>query len=370
MRRGGTGGNIMRPKSLLLLALALGCGLVASIGISQVMDRNNSGHAKIETVPIYVAQHNINLGDPIDIKMLSLQEWPKDKVPRGAISKPEDLKGRRPRTAIIEGEPILEGKLMAPGQVANPIGQIQKGMRLKTIAVDAEKSAAGLLGPGDRVDVQLFVRKDQKTGVETAKSKIILQNIRVFAVDQTVQRSADGGEEKTIAKTVSLMLTPEQASKLSLAEQIGEISLIPRNPDDEAATDYQEFTVDDLLAGGSGDKNSRELEQGGKKDDAASKGPSTDSLLTAIQNAPKKDPFRMEVVEAQNVKEVLFDAETGRPIRPVAEQTGTGGPAPTTHSLPTGVGDPAPNDANPHNPSDAAKLLDDFPINFNDPHKN
>ena len=171
--------------------------------------------------------------------MLSLQDWPKDKVPRGAISKLEDLEGRRPRTAIIEGEPILEGKLLAPGQIADPIRSIQKGMRLKTIAVDAEKSAAGLLGPGDRVDVQLFVHKDARTGVDTAKSKIILQNIRVFAVDQTVQRSPDGGEEKTIAKTVSLMLTPEQASKLSLAEQIGEISLIPRNPDDDASTEFQ-----------------------------------------------------------------------------------------------------------------------------------
>ena len=147
----------MRPKSLLLLALALGCGLVASIGISQVMDRNGQHPGQLETVPIYVALHNINLGDPIDADMLSLQEWPKDKVPRGAISKLEELEGRRPRTAIIEGEPILEGKLLAPGQIADPIRSIPKGMRLKTIAVDAEKSAAGLLGPGDRVDVQLFV---------------------------------------------------------------------------------------------------------------------------------------------------------------------------------------------------------------------
>ena len=46
--------------------LALGCGLVASIGISQVMDRNGHAQAKLETVPIYVAVHNINLGDPID----------------------------------------------------------------------------------------------------------------------------------------------------------------------------------------------------------------------------------------------------------------------------------------------------------------
>ncbi|HEX3599649.1 MAG TPA: Flp pilus assembly protein CpaB [Lacipirellulaceae bacterium] len=352
----------MRPKSLLLLALALGCGLVASIGISQVMERNSNSDSKIETVPIYVALHNINLGDPIDSAMLSLQEWPKDKIPHGAISKLEDLKGRRPRTAIIEGEPILEAKLLAPGQVADPIRSIKKGMRLKTIAVDAQKSAAGLLGPGDRVDVQLFVRKDARTGIETAKSKIILQNIRVFAVDQTVQRSPEGGDEKTIAKTVSLMLTPEQASKLSLAEQVGELSLIPRNPDDEESADWSEYTVDDLLT--NGEKNNRAKEQGAAKEPAVeTPAPSTTALATVVTPPkPEKEPFRMEIVEAQGVREMLFDSDTGRPIHPAKDSANGGGPtinsAPTTHS---------DSDAAPH--GDASKMLEQFPINF-DPNKN
>jgi len=343
----------MRPKSLLLLGLALGCGLVASIGISQVMDRNSSSQAKIDTVPIYVALHNINLGDPIDAAMVSLQEWPKDKVPRGVISKWEDLEGRRPRTAIIEGEPLLEGKLLAPGQIADPISSIKKGMRLKTIAVDAEKSAAGLLRPGDRVDVQLFVKKDQRTGIETAKSKVILQNIRVFAVDQAVQRSADGGEEKSIAKTVSLMLTPEQASKLSLAEQIGEISLIPRNPDDEEAADWSEYTVDDLLT--NGEKNNREKEQG-VKDKEKSSG---DSLVSAINNTPVpvKEPFRMEIVEAQGVREMMFDGQTGRPIHTPGENKTVAGPTLDASAKPLGSNDAAA-------PGDASKSLDQFPINF------
>jgi Flp pilus assembly protein CpaB len=77
-----TQGDIMRPKSLLLLALALGCGLVASIGISQVMDRNGNSQTKLETVPIYVAVHNINLGDPIDAKMISLEDA-QEQSPQG-----------------------------------------------------------------------------------------------------------------------------------------------------------------------------------------------------------------------------------------------------------------------------------------------
>ena len=347
----------MRPKSLLLLALALGCGLVASIGISQVMDRNGKSSGKLETVPIYVATHNINLGDPIDAKMLSLQEWPKDKVPRGAISTLEELEGRRPRTAIIEGEPILEGKLLAAGQIADPIRSIPRNMRLKTIAVDAEKSAAGLLGPGDRVDVQLFLRKDQRTGVESAKSKIILQNIRVFAVDQTVQRSPDGGEERTIAKTVSLMLSPEQASKLSLAEQIGEISLIPRNPDDDQVADCTEVTIDDLM--GESGKNSREKEQGlsvAKDEEKDSPG---GDLVSAVQPTapPVKLPFRMEIIEAQDVREVMFDGETGRPIRQASSTSNAGGPTPDSSAAgPTGKAGAKK--------SKADKELDEFPVEF------
>jgi pilus assembly protein CpaB len=350
----------MRPKSLMLLGLALGCGLVASIGISQVMDRNNSP-SKLETAPIYVALHNINLGDPIDAKMLSLQEWPKDKVPRGAISKLEDMQGRRPRTAIFEGEPILEAKLLAPGQVADPISSIKKGMRLKTIAVDAEKSAAGLLRPGDRVDVQLFVKRDAHTGVDTAKSKVILQNIRVFAVDQAVQRSPDGGEEKSIAKTVSLMLTPEQASQLSLAEQVGEVSLTPRNPDDEESAETPEYTVEDLLAGTEKNSRAKEAGEGEKKETPAEPVPN-DSLLSAINSTPKKEPFRMEVVEAQDVREVLFDAETGRPIRPEADQAKAGGPTPHARKSQAAGGDAPADSAN-----DASKMLEEFPVNFNDP---
>jgi Flp pilus assembly protein CpaB len=233
-------------------------------------------------------------------------------------------------------------------------------MRLKTIAVNAEKGV-GLLGPGDRVDVQLFVRKDARTGVETAKAKIILQNIRVFAVDQTVQRSADGSEEKTIAKTVSLMLTPEQASKLSLAEQIGEISLIPRNPDDDEVATWAEMKIEDLL--GDGESNTREKEQGGdevaeNEQEPADKGGLVDAVMAAAP--PAVPPFRMEIVEAQNVREMLFDGETGKPIRQLVEVPVTGGPSVTSSALPTAA------DVNGSTvaPSEVDKVLDNFPIDL------
>lgn len=355
----------MRPKSLLLLALALGCGLVASIGISQVMDKRGETVVGYETESIYVALVNINLNDPIDASMVQLQDWPKDKIPQGAISKLEELENRRPRTAIIQGEPILEAKLLAQGEVHDPIGEIPPGMRLKTISVDAEKSAAGLLSPGDRVDIQLFVSRNPGAGIPTARTKVILQNIRIYAVDQAVQRAADGGEGRTIAKTVSLLLTPGQANKVALAEQVGELNLIPRSPDDEAVTDDTELSLDDLWADRD-TRNTRKREQGPRPESkASSAGGFLSGLMAQVKKATnEKPPFVMTILEAEQVREVEFDPFTGKPIRETGSNS-YGMAAPPVPATPASASTPA----NALETSGAEAELEqefgaDFPIDF------
>ena len=79
----------MRPKSLILLILALGCGLVAAIGINQVMaNRATQNTAAVgETTPIFVAVSDIGMGDPLTPQVLKLEEWPKGKVPPGAMDR-------------------------------------------------------------------------------------------------------------------------------------------------------------------------------------------------------------------------------------------------------------------------------------------
>jgi len=301
----------MRPKSLVLLALALGCGLVASIGISQVLDGKNQ--TTVETVPIYVALQNINLGDPLDEGMVSLQEWPKGKVPLGAITKWEEIDERRPRTVIFEGEPLLDGKFLPKGQTHDPIAGIPTGMRLKTISVDAQKSVAGLLSPGDRVDLQLYVKKNERESITDSFTKIIMQNVRVYAVDQAIQRSADGAESRTVAKTVSLIVTPQQANRITTAENLGSISLIPRHPDDEVIVDDWEQSIDDLLA--RSDSNSREREQGGRNSEPASS--VTAGLASVLQQNVAIEtpaPFKMKVIFPDEVQELEFDAKTGEPV--------------------------------------------------------
>jgi pilus assembly protein CpaB len=322
------------------------------------MERNSRApRASIETSPIYVAKHNINLGDPFDPSMLVLQDWPKDRIPPGAITSLEQLADRRPRQSIFQGEPILDSKLLAPGQLADPTGGIPDGFRLITIGVDAETSAAGLLSPGDRVDISLFVSRDDRKGIETAKTKVILQNIRVYAVEQMIQRSPDGGDARQIPKTVSLIVTPEQANKITLAQQLGDISLIPRNPNDEKAITSTETTADDLL-GNVKSHNTREAEQGR---DQPQEDPNKPGLLSNLmgmmkQAAKERPPFRMEIVEADQVREMEFDPKTGKPIRIQEEDS-------RIPAMPAGLSTPLP----PQNePSEVDGLPADFPIDLDD----
>ena len=319
----------MRPKSLVLLALALGCGLIASIGISQVLENNNKP-AQVETAPIYVAQQNINVNDPITDKMVVLEEWPKDKVPAGAISKWEDVEERRPRSNIYQGEPLLDSKLLAKGQMSDPTQGIPQGMRLKTLSVDATKSAAGLLSPGDRVDIQIYVPKNDSQGIDKPFTKIILQNIRVYAVDQTTDKSIDGGEARNVAKTVSLIVTPKEANRITLAENMGTVTLIPRNRDDESVVDDFEQDVEELFNPGSASSREKEslAKASGDAADGDGKSP-MDSLKEFMQAAVAKETdqaaappkqFQMTIIYPDEVQRLQFS--DGQPVVTPSATTG------------------------------------------------
>jgi pilus assembly protein CpaB len=266
----------MRPKSIILLVLALGCGLVASIGINQVMaNRRQPVEAAVaETTSIFVAMADIAMGDPVTAQMVKLEEWPKDKVQAGALSNLDDIEGRRCRAKIFEGEPILEPKLLAKGESgANATDLIPKGYRVVTVSVDPVKSASGLIQPGDRVDVLVHIREN-KAMRELART--FLQNVKVFSVDQNFQRTGDD-QASSAVKTIALLVTAEQAEMVFLATKLGEVQLVMRSVNDDENVATQGVGV-------------RELTSGDYNDDKTASPLATAADLNAIVNPPKPEP--------------------------------------------------------------------------------
>jgi pilus assembly protein CpaB len=236
----------MRPKTLMLLALALGCGLVASIGISQMIEsRNRNAAAVVENEPVLVASKDIKINEPFGEQNLRFEDWPKDKIPGDAIRDPKEFAGHRAGTLILAGEPLRKAKFDKDKRV----DQIPPGYRVVAVGADAVSAIGYLLQPGDRIDVLMYLDTNGRSGVERSITKTILQDIDVFAVNEQYQASDSHNGEVITAKTVSLLVTPEQAEKLTQATEMGKIRLVLRHPDDNQVAETQGTDTIELLTG-------------------------------------------------------------------------------------------------------------------------
>jgi pilus assembly protein CpaB len=224
----------MRGKSIALLMLALGCGLIAAIGITQVLAKRNTEPANNGVVmqPVLVATHDISMGHTIEPGDVKVETWPQGKAPEGTLTKVEEAAGHLARGMIIAGEAIVDKKLRTSDYYSQGI---PLGYRVVSVKVDNVSSSSGLILPGDRVDVLVFFTKNVCQGINETKTQTVLQDIRVFAVNADVEsdKDKDKGKGAIDANTISLLVTPKQAAKLTWASEMGRIRLVMRPPGDD-----------------------------------------------------------------------------------------------------------------------------------------
>jgi len=292
----------MRPKTLILLLLALGCGLVASIGISQVINRNREA-APVETEAILVALKDIKVNELLDDKNLRMEEWPKEKVPADAVRTLKDIEHQRAGTKIFAGEPMRKAKFAVDGRQE----EIPKGFRVVGVPVDAASAAGNLLQPGDRVDVVFSAKPEGAGGQRQHVAKTILQNIKVFAVnEQWRPTQGDKSDEVITAKTVSLLLRPEQAEVLSLANEMGgHLRLTLRNSEDELVGQAGSTDLGNLLQGNLFGKKSGDGDTASMIDWIKNlQQPVAPQPPTAVASPGTPDHFTMEIFPGNGVSRV------------------------------------------------------------------
>jgi pilus assembly protein CpaB len=314
----------MRPKTLALLLLALGCGLVASVGITQMMaNRNKDAAVSGESQPIFVASNDIGLGDQLNSQVIRLEQWPKDKVPVGAISQLEQVDGRRSRTRLYAGEPILENKLLSRGASnGGPSDLIPKGYNVVTVKVDLVSGGGSLIMPGDRVDVMVHLVKDPSRDIPETVTRTILQDIKVFAVNDVLGLDGEKEGAKSIAaKTISLLVAPNQAAMVMLATQLGTVQLVMRSPGGSAPVANAQARPGELF--GAGGKSQREKETLMEDGDADDQGKSILGLLGTMKKKPSapapKAPtppappatWTTRILKPGAMEEVQFEKEQG-----------------------------------------------------------
>jgi pilus assembly protein CpaB len=244
----------MRAKTMILFLIAVGCGLVASIGVSQYLE-NASGNtgAAVEADKIFVAVADINIGEKLDAQNVKLEAWPRDRVPEGAIRDLAEIEGNFPRTRLYAGEPILTAKLMDSDD--SSAQDIPEGYRVVSVKVSVESVVGGLVQPGDRVDLLVFLRKSSE--VPETGTRTILRDVNVFAVDAETERRVDSDGQARAVRTVSLLVKPEQAEAVMLASELGQLKLSLRRPDDIEDQDTEGITIQTLLGNASETANEK-----------------------------------------------------------------------------------------------------------------
>jgi pilus assembly protein CpaB len=243
----------MSLRTALMAAIVLGLGglgLVAWIGMhlpakpAIVAEAASAPPAKTE---ILVAAHPLRAGGLLKYDDIQPHEMLANAVPAGARADTSqaraDLVGSMVRRSLQPLEALLPADLLRPGDHGFLAAVLRPGMRASTVGVDAVSGTAGLIWPGDHVDVILTQVTDDKTlpASHRASAEAVLGDVRVIAIDQQLMQGATGtSPEQGSTHTVTLEVTAEQAERVTLAERLGHLSLIVRAA--EAAPDTPNAT--------------------------------------------------------------------------------------------------------------------------------
>jgi pilus assembly protein CpaB len=177
-----------------------------------------------------VAARDLPLGTmlaPGDVKTI---DWPSLTVPPGYATREDEVLGHGLITPVSANEPLMTAKLADKEAGGGLPIVIPEGMRAVSVKVDEVIGVAGFVLPGTRVDV--LVTLSDGGDREEAATRVILQNVRTVASGQTIQKDANG--EPQNATVITLLVTPEEAEKLTLAATEGQIQLALRNTLDMA----------------------------------------------------------------------------------------------------------------------------------------
>lgn len=254
----------MNKNVLIVLGGAVAVAVVVAMLVQVTLGGKEEAAPTVQEakIELLVASKDLAIGRELKSGDLRWQEWPKNSVFPGAITREDDqsaeeaVEGRLARN-IAEGEPMMKSALLGQSKGNFVAASLEPGMRAIAVGVSADSMVGGFVGPGDYVDVVLTYRKTVTSedddprvqnliqqNLDRYATETILQNVKVLAVDQTAQRPQDE-ETIKVGKTVTLAVNAQDAERLSLAAGLGDLVLILRGVGDDVIVEKTWPTVSD-----------------------------------------------------------------------------------------------------------------------------
>ena len=230
----------MKPKTMILMVVAVVCGLAASYMTSRLL-ADKAPPPAAATVTVLVAKQKINAWTPIKNpeELFVTKDVPEGTFSPKCITDFKDLKNQALKAPLGEQMPVTKDDLLSE-QTAGLVAMLKNGERGIAIRVTPESLVGGFVLPGSKVDL-VFTKK---RGDAESNAQIIMQDMLVLAVDQ--KNTRDDGQATMLGNTVTLAAKPEDSERLSLATQLGDIRLLLRSPLDTEKPNFKAVTMTDI----------------------------------------------------------------------------------------------------------------------------
>jgi pilus assembly protein CpaB len=237
-------------RTIATLAIAVVLGLIAVLILNSYLGasrRAQPGLAAVGGTPVVVASLPITRGMTLQPILLKVVNYPQGSVPAsGYASVAQLMSGPGQRVALrdlVPDEPVLAPDVSQPGGRSTLSAALDPGTQAVALRASDVTAVGGFVLPGDQVDVLLTRSVSQGNDAQNSVAQIVAENVKVLAVDQS---DNDQDNKPTVAKAITVEVTPTQAQAIALGEVVGTISLSLRRPADTEVVSQRATTVADL----------------------------------------------------------------------------------------------------------------------------
>jgi pilus assembly protein CpaB len=220
-------------RTVVVLTIAVIMAGIASFGVYRVI-AGMPARQEVKTVSAVVAAHPLRLGTRITKDHVKLVSWPAENQVPGAYAKIEDVLDRGVISPLSENEPLTDSKLAALEAGAGLPPSIPDGMRALSVKVNEVVGVAGFVVPGTRVDVMATIAGRQQD--EESTTRVVVSNVQVLTAGTRYDQEKAKDGEAIPSTVVTLLVTPEDAERVTLAATEGHLMLMLRNPLDVTPT--------------------------------------------------------------------------------------------------------------------------------------
>ena len=218
-------------RVLLVLLVAIVMAGIASYAVYQGIQRMPVREVEVASQPVVVAAKAMPVGALVGSNDVKLAAWPTKNPVAGAFATTDEVAGRGLVAPVLENEPITTAKLAPRESGAGLAPTIPLGMRAVSVKVNEVIGVAGFVVPGARVDVLATVSLG-----DSSITRTVVSNLQVLASGTRVDQEEAKNGKPIPASVVTLLTTPEDAERVTLASSQGQILLVLRNPLDIAPT--------------------------------------------------------------------------------------------------------------------------------------